>query len=233
MSLIPLSNKHTEIHLRMWMGDALLSVAAAFFLPFVFIKRKEDRELSTYTALDLFSVIAAVVASAVGGTVAGALPNPQYALGTLIASYALWGIGLPAAMMIMVIYFQRLAIHKLPPREVIVSVFLPLGPLGFGGFGVMQLGKVAMDIFPKTHTIHEFAGVILYSLGIFIALVFWGFALLWLFSAVATIYHTRRIPFNMGWWGYVQSLNGSLSIADGQDSLSRWAPLRSPATSWG
>jgi tellurite resistance protein TehA-like permease len=88
----------------MWMGDAFLSIVAAFFLPFVFIK-KEDGELSTFTALDLFSVIAAVVASAVGGTVAGVLPNPQYALDTLIASYVLWGIGLPAALMVMVIYF--------------------------------------------------------------------------------------------------------------------------------
>jgi tellurite resistance protein TehA-like permease len=205
----------------MWMCDAFLSVVAAFFLPFVFMKRKEDRELSTFTALDLFSVIAAVVASAVGGTVAGALPNPQYALGTLITSYVLWGIGLPAALMIIVIYFQRLTIHKLPPQEVIVSAFLPIGPLAFGGFGVMQLGKVAMDIFPKTHTVHELAGVILYSLGAFIALVFWGFALLWLFFAVATIYNARRIPFNIGWWGYVQSLNGSLSIANSQDSPSR------------
>jgi hypothetical protein len=64
MSLIPLSNKRTEIHLSMWMGDASLSIVAAFFLPFVFIK-KEDGELSTFTALDLFSVIAAVVTSAV------------------------------------------------------------------------------------------------------------------------------------------------------------------------
>lgn len=129
------------------MGDASLSIVAASFLPFVFIK-KEDGELSTFTALDLFSVIAAVVTSAVGGTVAGVLSNPQYALGALIASYALWGIGLPAALMTMAIYFQRLTIHKLPPLEVIVSVFLPVGPPAFGGFGVMQLGKVAMDIFP-------------------------------------------------------------------------------------
>lgn len=120
-------------------------------------------------------MIAAVVASAVGGTVAGVLSNPQYALGALIASYALWGIGPPAALMTMAIYFQRLTIHKLPPLEVIVSVFLPVGPPAFGGFGVMQLGKVAMDIFPKTHAIHELAGVILYNLGVFIALVFWGF----------------------------------------------------------
>jgi hypothetical protein len=86
MSLIPLSRKRTEIRLSMWMGDAFLSVGAAIFLLFVFVKKKEDRELSALTALDLFPVIAAVVASAVGGTVAGALPNPRYALGTLIAS---------------------------------------------------------------------------------------------------------------------------------------------------
>jgi tellurite resistance protein TehA-like permease len=185
----------------MWMADAIVSVVIAFYLPFILIKQKEARDLSSFTALDLFSVVAAVVASGVGATVAGILPNPQHALGTLIASYVLWGIGIPAAMMIMVIYFQRLVIHKLPPREVIVSVFLPLGPPSFGGYAVLQLGKVAMDVFPKTHTIHELAGVILYNLGVFIALVFWGFALLWLFFAVATIYNARKIPFNMGWWG--------------------------------
>jgi tellurite resistance protein TehA-like permease len=184
-----------------WMADAIVSIVIAFYLPFILIKQKDDRELSSFTALDLFSVIAAVVASAVGATVAGVLPNPQYALGTVVASYVLWGIGIPTAMIIMVIYFHRLAIHKLPPREVIVSVFLPLGPPSLGGYAVMQLGKVAMDVFPKTHTIHELAGVILYNLGVFIALIFWGFALLWLFFAVATIYNARRIPFNIGWWG--------------------------------
>jgi tellurite resistance protein TehA-like permease len=185
----------------MWMGDAILSIVIAFYLPFVLMQQKEDRHLCSFTALDLFSVIAAVVASAVGANVAGVLPNPHHALATVIASYVLWGVGLPAALMIMVIYFQRLAIYKLPPRDVIVSVFLPLGPTSFGGYAVMQLGKVAMDVFPKTHTIHELAGVILYNLGVFIGLVFWGFALLWLFFAVATIYKAKRIPFNMGWWG--------------------------------
>jgi tellurite resistance protein TehA-like permease len=185
----------------MWIADAIVSVVIAFYLPFILIKQKEDRELSSFTALDLFSVVAAVVASAVGGTVAAILPNPQYALATVIASYILWAIGIPAAMIIMVIYFQRLAIHKLPPREITVSVFVPLGPPSLGGYAVMQLGKVAMDVFPKTHTIHKLAGVILYNLGIFIGLIFWGFGLLWLFFAVVTIHNTSRIPFNMGWWG--------------------------------
>lgn len=71
-------------------------------------------------------------------------------------------------MTVLVIYFHRLTVHKLPPREVIVSVFLPLGPLGQGGFGIMQLGKVALQTFPKTHTLQAAgagAGDILYVVG--------------------------------------------------------------------
>ena len=184
----------------MWIVDAILSVVITFFLPFFHIKQKEDGKLSLVTALDLFPVLATVVTVAVGANVAGILPNPHYAFSTVIACYVLWGIGILAAMMITVIYFERLVIHKLPPQIVIVSVFLPLGPPSFGGYAALQLGKVAMDVFPKIHVIHELAGVTLYNLGVFIALVLWGFALLWLFFAVATIYNAKRIPFNMGWW---------------------------------
>lgn len=70
-----------------------------------------------------------------GARVADILPDESYALGTLLVSFILWGMGTPLALVVLVIYYQRLAVHKLPPREVIVSCFLPLGPLGFGGFG--------------------------------------------------------------------------------------------------
>lgn len=87
------------------------------------------------TAVWLLPIVCCVVAAASGAIVADVLPNPQHALWTILASYILWGIGVPLAMMVMVIYFQRLTLHKLPPKAVIVSVFLPLGPLGQGGFG--------------------------------------------------------------------------------------------------
>lgn len=91
-------------------------------------------ELRSVTALWLLPVISTIVTSSAGAVVAGVLP-PQLALGTIIASYILWGIGISLAMMILVVYFQRLALHKLPPKSVIVSVCLPLGPMGQGGFG--------------------------------------------------------------------------------------------------
>jgi tellurite resistance protein TehA-like permease len=163
-----------------------------------------ETHLHTMTAAWLLPVVATIVASASGGIVADVLPNPSHALWTLTISYILWGTGVPLAMTIMVIYFQRLAVHKLPPREVIVSVFLPLGPLGQGGFAVMQLGAVAMKIFPVTGTLSAKktnSGEILYVVGWMMALIMWGFGLVWLFFALASISRSK-FPFNLGWWGF-------------------------------
>ncbi|KAI9832804.1 MAG: hypothetical protein M1819_004024 [Sarea resinae] len=160
--------------------------------------------LSSMTAIWLLPVVSTIVAAASGGIVANALPNPQHALWTLIISYVLWGTGVPLAMVILSLYFLRLTVHHLPPREAIVSVFLPLGPLGQGGFAIMQLGTVAMKTFPNTGTLSEqttHAGEILYVVGWLVALIMWGFGLVWLFFALASI-SRGRFPFNMGWWGF-------------------------------
>jgi tellurite resistance protein TehA-like permease len=74
------------------------------------------------------------VAAGTGAEVAEVLTNTQHAYGTVMTCYVLWGMSVPLAMMVLAIYYQRLAVHKLPPREVVVSCFLPLGPLGFGGY---------------------------------------------------------------------------------------------------
>ena len=156
------------------------------------------------TAAWLLPIVATIVAAASGGIVAEVLPNPQHALWTVIVSYILWSTGVPLAMVVLVIYFQRLTVHKLPPKEVIVSVFLPLGPLGQGGFAIMQLGKVSLQIFPKTHTLKMAGGnpgAIFYVMGYMIALIMWGFGIVWLFFALASISRSK-FPFNMGWWGF-------------------------------
>lgn len=109
-------------------------------------------------------------------------------------------------MIVLAVYFLRLTTCHLPPREVVVSTFLPLGPLGQGSFAVMQLGKVAHEIFSKTDTLPvvggRVAGEIMYVGGFYLAMVMWGFGLVWLFFALASIYTCKKFPFNMGWWGF-------------------------------
>lgn len=154
------------------------------------------------TAAWLLPIVASIVAAASGGIVASVLP-PHQALITIITSYVLWGCGVPLAMFTLVIYFERLTLFKLPPREVIVSVFLPLGPLGQGAFGIMTLGQQALRVSKEVPFIPQvaMAGEIFYAMGVLAALVMWGFGLVWLFFALASI--TRnRFPFNLGWWGF-------------------------------
>ncbi|KAJ6032938.1 uncharacterized protein N7446_008769 [Penicillium canescens] len=186
----------------LWIFDAVVSVMTALSLPFILMANGGETHLSSMTAVWLLPIVSCIVAASSGAIVAEVLPNPQHALWTVITSYVLWGIGLPLALMVMVIYLQRLVLYKLPPKAVIVSVFLPLGPLGQGGYGAMKLGQCAQEIFPKTHTLQEASGPTFYTLGFLVALIMWSFGLVWLFFAIASIAHNKKFPFNIGWWGF-------------------------------
>ncbi|KAK9860135.1 hypothetical protein MYU51_010443 [Penicillium brevicompactum] len=141
--------------LGLWILDAAISVTVALLLPFMLMAHGEEMQLSSMTAVWLLPIVSCNVAASTGAAVAEVLPNLDYALWTVITSYVLWGIGLPLALMVMVIYLARLALHKLPPKAVIVSVFLPLGPLGQGSLGATKLGECARDLFPQTKTLEQ------------------------------------------------------------------------------
>jgi tellurite resistance protein TehA-like permease len=98
------------------------------------MSQHNTNSLDRITAVQLLPIAATIVAAGTGAEVAAILPNPQHAYGTVMTCYVLWGMSVPLAMIVLAIYYQRLAVHKLPPREIIVSCFLPLGPLGFGGY---------------------------------------------------------------------------------------------------
>lgn len=187
-----------------WMIDAVAAALVTVFLCFTHISRSEQTDLREITATQLLPIAATIVAAGTGSEVAETLvrDRPQYALGTVVTSFVMWGMGTPLAMTVLVMYYQRLAVHKLPPREVLVSCFLPLGPLGFGGYTVIYLGKVSKDLLPITHMLHPLAGDVLYIQGFLVALVLWGFGLIWLVLALAAMWKCRPIPFNMGWWGF-------------------------------
>lgn len=190
-----------------WWLDALLSMATCISMPFVVMHRHKPGLQNTTAAL-LLPIVPAVVAAATGGVVADALPDARRALTTLVASYVLWGIGELLAGCVLALYFHRLTVHSLPPRDAIVSVFLPVGPLGQGGFAVQQLGAVALRLLPETRAFAA-AGVdaaraaeALYVVGLFLGLVMWGFALVWVCFALVSLATAHSFPFNMGWWGF-------------------------------
>lgn len=155
------------------------------------------------------------MAAASGGVLAAHLPSRAHAATTIATSYVLWGLGEAFACCVLAMYFHRLMVHHLPGRELIVSVFLPVGPLGQGGFAVQQLGRVARDLAllpvplpgAAADAVSEGAvlfngGQVLWAVGVFLGLVMWGAGLGWLVLAATSIATTQSFPFNMGWWGF-------------------------------
>ncbi|KAJ6034067.1 uncharacterized protein N7446_007636 [Penicillium canescens] len=185
-----------------WMLDVVAAASVTLSLSFILISQRYITSLDRITALQLLPIAATIVAAGAGAEIAHILPNKQHALGTLLVSFILWGMGTPLAIMVLVIYYQRLAVHKLPSRGMIVSCFLPLGPLGFGGFGIIYMGKVARVLLQDPQILDPIAGRMAYVLGVFTSLLMWSFGLVWLVFALATVLYSSPFPFNMGWWGF-------------------------------
>lgn len=57
----------------------------------------------------------------------------------------------------------------------------------------MRLGSAARTVFPITGTLDPLAGPVLYVVGFLGALVLWGFGLIWLVFALATIFKVNRL----------------------------------------
>lgn len=186
------------------MIDSVVAVAVTISLTVLLISASHRQALDRITAAQLLPIAASIVAAGTGARVAEHIPDPENALGTIIASYVMWGMSTPLAMTVLVMYYTRLALHKLPPREIVVSSFLPLGPLGMGGYAITYLGHVSRRVFPATRFFSDLpvAGDIFFINGVFIALIMWAFGLTWLCFALASIYKSRPFPFNMGWWGF-------------------------------
>ena len=144
------------------------------YMPSNSMRMHAQTPLYTMTAAWLLPIVPTIVATASAGIVAEVLPNRQYAIWTITTIYILWGTGVPLVMVTLVIYFERLTLHKLPPRELIVFCFLPPRTLGQGGFAIVQLGKVSMQVLPKMGTLAPKAGQIFYVVSLLVALIMWG-----------------------------------------------------------
>jgi len=188
----------------LWWIISVLAVITCFHLTWVIMSNRRT-DLAEMTALYLIPIVAIVIAATTGGLVAGALTNHKHQLWTLVISYVFWGIGAPLSWIILTLYFLRMSVHRPLQREVIVSLLLPIGPLGLSGFALIILGKVARHNFPITGVIPSVpqAGQIFYLVGLMGALILWGFAVIWFVIAVIMIGTAYPFPFNMGWWGFV------------------------------
>jgi tellurite resistance protein TehA-like permease len=105
----------------------------------------------------------------------------------------------PLALSVLVILFLRLALHKLPHRDMAASGWLALGPLGTGALALLLLGHAAAGVLPAGEA------QVAQGLGVIGGLMLWAYGGWWLVIAMAMTlsYLPRGLPFNLGWWGFI------------------------------
>ncbi|MGE8540677.1 MAG: C4-dicarboxylate ABC transporter, partial [Acinetobacter sp.] len=119
----------------------------------------------------------------------------------LLSCYVLWGISVLPAFAVLTILMLRLALHQLPSKDMAISSWLALGPIGTGALALLLLGAEAPRIL--AHSAWGATGIFLQQAGFLAALMLIGFGLWWLGIAVLTsLKHAAAdLPFNLGWWG--------------------------------
>jgi C4-dicarboxylate transporter/malic acid transport protein len=184
----------------LWWLDMAMAVTIGIAIPFAMFTR-QDHSMEAMTAVWLLPIVAAEVTAASAGLLIPHVTDPQAALRILVLGYALWAFSVPLAMSVLVILLLRLALHKLPHKDMAVSGWLALGPIGTGALGLLLLGQDAPHVFAAAGM--PGTGEIAAGIGIIGGAMLWGYGVWWLLLAVLT---TRRylragMPFNLGWWG--------------------------------
>ena len=189
-----------QIATYLWYIDVFLAIVIAWIVPFCMFSC-QDHHLHRMTAVWLLPIVACEVAASSAGLLLQHLAADQHALYILITGYVLWGISVLPAFAILTILMLRLALHQLPEKELAVSSWLALGPIGTAALALLVLGNQAPTLMASLGLAQ--LGQFFQQTGILASLILLGFGLWWLGIAVlTTLHHAKQdLPFNLGWWG--------------------------------
>lgn len=189
-----------QIAQTLWYADVVLALLVAWAVPFA-MYRHQEHALQQMTAVWLLPIVACEVAASSGGLLLGHLAVDAHAVAILLGSYVLWGVSVLPAFAILTILMLRLVLHKLPEKELAVSSWLALGPIGTAALALLVLGHQAPTLMASLGLAQ--LGQLFQQAGILASLILLGFGLWWLGIAVlTTLHHAKQdLPFNLGWWG--------------------------------
>ena len=179
----------------LFIAGVVLSLWSAFLVPFLMFTRHELNQERAFGSW-LLPVVPPIVASVPAALLSPTWPEPLLA-SMLGMAYALLGLGIALAAIIIVVFYTRLLFHKVPEGALVPTMWIVVGPLGQSVAGIIALGIAAQDIWP--HVGHG-----LFVAGVAFGLLVWGFGVYWLAMALAVTIRAafEKLPFTLGWWAF-------------------------------
>ncbi|WP_319447471.1 MULTISPECIES: TDT family transporter [unclassified Mycobacterium] len=184
-----------ELDWVLWIAGTaggLFTAATIPFLMFTQLNVEPDAAFGGW----LMPVVPPMVSAAAGALL---IPHMQPGPGRttmLYGCYAMFGLSLIAALIIISMIWSRLALYGTSGTARVPTLWIVLGPLGQGITAAGLLGTVAHLAVPAELASGMSVFAILFGVPV------WGFAVLWIVLATELTVRTLRrgMPFALTWW---------------------------------
>jgi C4-dicarboxylate transporter/malic acid transport protein len=181
----------------LWALGTGLGLLVAILVPASMIRRGDLNPRHAF-ATWLLPVVPPSVSASTGAALIAHLPSAGAQRAMLFGCYALLGVSVfLAALMIGLLWF-RLIFVDLGPTRMVPTLWIVLGILGQSVTAAGLLGPHAGELVRAPY------GEGLEAFGVVYGLPVWGFALAWMAIAGALTVRTMRrgLPFSLTWWSF-------------------------------
>lgn len=187
-----------HIDLVLWSAGTVMGLVTAAAVPYLLFTRHETTAASAFGGW-LMPIVPPMVSASTGALLIPHIPAGELRETFLMACYAMFGITLIAAAIIITLIWSRLATHKIGALAAVPTLWIVLGPLGQSVTAANLLGGNAHLAVPDplASTLEMFG--ILYGVPVM------GFALIWGAVVIAITVHAARqgLPFTLTWWSFI------------------------------
>jgi len=181
----------------LWFAGTLTGLAAAVIIPYRLFTKFQVRSDSAFGGW-LMPVVPPMVSAAIGAMLVPFTPVGMLRETMFYLCFAMFGLSLVAALIIISMIWSRLAHHGTSGTSRVPTLWIVLGPLGQSMTAAGLLGAVAKSAVPFQIANGFELFAVLYSVPVF------GFVLLWTCLATLLTLHARRknMKFALTYWAF-------------------------------
>ncbi len=179
----------------LWVAGTIGGLFTAVSIPFLMFTQYEVEPDAAFGGW-LMPIVPPMVAAATGAFLIPHAPVGVWRQTLLYGCWAMFGLSLLAAFIIISMIWSRLALYGTSGTARVPTLWIVLGPLGQSITAAGLLGREAASAVDPSIAGPMNAFAILYGVPV------WGFAVLWIALATSLTVRTLRrgMPFALTWW---------------------------------
>ncbi len=185
------------IDAALWTIGTLAGLLCAIGIPYMLFTEHRPSLEDAYGSW-LMPIVPPMVSAAAAAALIPHLAAGQARMDLLYGSYAMFGVSLVMAMIVIAILWARLALHDVGEARMTPTLWIVLGPLGQSVTAAGLLAKFAPS------AVDASSARILHAFALVYGVPIWGFAMAWMALSVAITVKTARghLPFAPTWWSF-------------------------------